>query len=83
MSYAKIAQQIAFLRHEVEETAAAVENLRRNGGVIPWESEANQKSTLQFLEERLQDERQLLADFEQLERITLASRHATGSSTLN
>ena len=63
-----IAQQISFLRAEIEETLSLIENLSRNDGNIGWKSESCQKSTLQLLEERLEDERKLLADLESLER---------------
>ena len=65
-SNAVIEDQIEWLEHEIEETASTVENLRRSGGYVPWETEDCQKTTLKLLEEQLRDEKQLLADFQQL-----------------
>ena len=62
-----IAEQIQYLKSEIDLTAGIVESLHRNGGVVPWATEARQKTSLQVLEEQLQDERLLLTDLERLQ----------------
>ena len=74
MNSVVIAEQIEWLEHEIAATSSTVENLRRNGGYAPWDTADCEKTTLQLLEEQLRDERQLLADFQQLQHISSKRR---------